>query len=236
MTDNDLDEFFELLDATFDLMGKTPAAKVVSPTAKALFFRALEQYPIEQVRAGFEAHIREGTFTPVPNDIAQQIERRMPVQWIAADEAWARIPKPATPRKFKDWQGKTAIDYRSAEWPPCILNQVTVQALAVAAPMLEAGDEIAARMAFRSCYDRLVEQERLHRRAPANFISPGGSHEERQALAAEGVRLGLLPMSHAPKVDETRALPSPQAQSQLRQIKLMIAARPMPKPEDKDYE
>ncbi len=219
MTENDIDEFFELLDATFDVLGKTPAAKIISPTAKTLFFRALEQYPIEMVREAFAAHIREGTFTPVPNDISKQIERRMPVQWITADEAFARMPL--------------------TEGEPGILNQVTAQALAVAMPFLsqKRPDMNAARMAFRGCYERLVEVEKLAHRTPVHFVSPGGTREAQQALAMEGVRMGLLPLSAAPKAAEVYALPSPQAKAQLRQIKLMMSgARAMPKPEEKDYE
>jgi hypothetical protein len=237
MRPEDKKRLFAVIDLTYDVIG-VGEGKFISGPAKAVFFDDLVQYPIEIIEQALQAHRQDpqrGKFTPKPADIIFQIERRMPVLWIGADEAWARIPKPHAPRSFKDHEGRRAIDYRSGEWPPCILNQVTAAALAAAAPLVEAGDHVAARMAFRSCYDRLVEQEKLERRAPQHFLSPGGSHEERLEVVAEGVRQGLLPKSAAP-ASELLAAPTPQGAAQLRQIRMLIAARPMPKPEGEDYE
>lgn len=234
MTDADIDQFFELLDATYDLMGKTPAAKIISAGSKALFFEALREYPIEQIRVAMAAHVREGTFTPVPNDIRVQINKRVTNQWLSADEAWARIPK-AQPPQMMYIGGKAIRDWRSAEPPPCLLNQVTATAMAVAQPLLDEGDDVAARMAFRAAYNRLMEQEQLAGRAPQHFLSPGGTEDQRQAVVAEGVRQGLLPQSAAPDV-KVLERPTPMGMKQIRQIRAMIAARPLPTPEDQDYD
>lgn len=180
MQPDDYDEFSSLLDAAYDLLGKTPQAKVISAGSKALFFSALAQYPMAEVRSALSAHVREGTFTPVPNDIKTQIERRQPVQWIGADEAWAQVPK--------------------LETEPGLLNQVTSCALAAASEFLEMPrpDLVAARMAFKQTYDRLVDQEKLAGRAPSYWVSPGGSFEEQAAVREEGMRLGLLNSTWAP--------------------------------------
>ena len=137
------------------------------------------------------------------------------------------------------WQ---VVNWQSTRMPrtedePCILNQVTAQALAVAMPFLAQArpDLNAARMAFRACYDRLAEVEKLARRAPQHFLSPAGTIEAQQDAIAEGVRQGLLPTSAAPPQNLLGG-PTASGRAQLKQIGLMIAARPMPKPEDKDYD
>ncbi len=209
----DYDEFAALLVATYDLMGKTPAAKLISAGSLGLFFGALREYSLADIRMGLEQHVRTGTFTPVPNDIRAAIEARRPVQWISADEAWARIPKAAQAGMLENGRP----DYRAAEPPPCLLNQVTALALAVAAPFLAEGDDNAARMAFRACYDRLAAQAKLHGSKPEYFLSPGGSHEEQQDVLAEGARLGLI--AAAPKREQLGA-PNP---AQQRDIQRMMA-------------
>ncbi|MBV8649703.1 hypothetical protein [Paludibacterium sp.] len=180
MQNEDFKAFSELLDAAYDLLGKTPAARVISAGSKALFFNAVKHYSLEQVSGALAAHCREGTFTPVPNDIREQIEKREPVQWISADEAWAQVPK--------------------LETEPGILNQVTASALAAAAQFIDQPrpDMNAARMAFRAAYDRLVAQEKLANRPPRHWVSPGGTLEQQNEVREEGIRLGLLNSTWAP--------------------------------------
>jgi len=176
MRPDDAPAFFKLLDDTYDMIGKSPAAKVISATAKALFFNDLKRYPLELIEHALSAHRLDpdrGRFTPTVADISSQIERRRPLQWVGADEAWAALPK--------------------SEGAPGILNQVTAQALAAAQPLLDDGDTIAARMAFKNCYDRLVSRAKLDRVNPEYFLSPGGTYEEVLAIKQEAQRLGLLP-------------------------------------------
>lgn len=201
MTADDIDEFFVLLDEVYDLMGKTPAAKVISASGKSLFFKALMPFTLEQVQAALDAHVQEGTFTPVPSDIKAQIERHTGGMWINADEAWARIPKPGGVGSFKRLNDRgvevTCRDYSGTEWPAALLNQVTTEALAVAGPLLEDGEENAARMAFRACYNRRVEEEKAAGRPPKYRVA-GGTHEEQQVLLASAVEQGLLPAPETP--------------------------------------
>jgi hypothetical protein len=214
MRPEDYDEFSSLLDAAYDLLGKTPQAKVISAGSKALFFSALAQYPLEEVRAGMSAHIQEGTFTPVPNDIKTQIERRSAIQWESADEAWSRVPK--------------------LESEPGLLNQVTSAALAAASQFLDMPrpDHVAARMAFKAAYERLVEREKLANQPPRYWVSPGGSFEEQAAVRDEGIRLGLLNSTWAPAAAPQlgNGTPPPGAMEALRSFKL----KSLPPPEARD--
>jgi hypothetical protein len=201
MNQSDAPAFFQLLDTTYDLIGVGPA-KIISPAAKAMFFTDLQNYPLHLIEAALAAHRVDpdrGRFTPKPADIASQIERRRAVQWLGADEAWAQVPK--------------------IEGQPGILNEVTAQALAVAAPLLAEGDDTAARMAFKSTYNRLTERAKLEKRTPHYFLSPGGTFEEQQAVLAEAERQGLLPARQA---SDAPAL-SPPSPAGLARVRTMLA-------------
>lgn len=221
MNQQDAPRFFELLDLTYDIIG-AGANKVISPGAKAMFFQDLERYPLDLIEASLTAHRQDperGKFTPKPADVVYQIERRRRVSWLSADEAWSQVPK--------------------IEGQPGLLNDVTAQALAVATPFLTLArpDMTAARMAFKGCYERLVERAKLERRGPVYFVSPGGSFEEQQAIEHEGVRQGLLPArveAVVPLLETTKRTPG--AKPDLKALLLSMQPKTMPAPEAKDYE
>lgn len=239
MQPHDYDQFSNLLDAAYDLLGKTPAARVISAGSKALFFNAVKQYSLEQVSAALAAHCQEGTFTPVPNDIKVQVEKHQTISWLSADEAWARLPiTPNAPAYLADGRR----DYRETAQLPCLLNQVTAEALAVAQPLIDSGEDTAARMAFKAAYVRLVERSKMDsdpkRRVPKYFVSPGGSFEEQQAVVDEGVRMGLLPAPTPSAVIQQLEAPkrTPGAKPNLKALLLSLQPKTMPTPEAKDYD
>lgn len=235
MRPEDKTRFFELLDLTYDIIGVNEG-KFISGPAKAMFFDDLRQYPIEYIEKALTAHRQDpqrGKFTPKPADIIFQIERRMPVQWVGADEAWSRIPKPGKPVQIGTHRhGAPRYDYRAAEPPPCLMNQVTAQAMIAAMPMLDEGDHVAARMAFKDAYNRLVEVEKLARRPPKYFVSPGGTYDEQLAVAAEGVRLGLLPPSAAPQESSHALLPSAAGQKAISAALATLQLKHVPQEDD----
>ncbi len=218
MTPQDAPRFYELLDLTYDMIG-VGAAKIISAPVKVLFFQDLERYELRLIEAALSAHRMDpvrGKFTPKPADIEHQINIRRPVVWLSADEAWARAPK--------------------IEEMPAVITTEIAQALAAAAPLLADGDKVAARMAFKGCYDRLVERAKLERRGPQYFVSPGGSYEDQQAVIEEGQRQGLLP---APAKVPELALPGPRttgAKPDLKALLLSLNQKTMLPPEAEDYE
>ncbi len=194
--------FFQLLDDTCDAIG----SKVISGGGKAIMFEDLQHFSLELVRQALAAHRRDpqrGQWQPNTAHVEYQIQRRQPVKWINADEAYALLPR--------------------GEDAPGLLNQVTSVALAAAAPFLaqRRPDENAARMAFRASYNRLVEQEVLAGRLPRHWVSPAGSIEAQNAVREEGLRLGLLnatwTLPAAPQIGHS--IPSPGALESLKGYK-----------------
>ena len=220
MDKQDFKEFAELLDVTYDLIGKTAAAKVISAAAKAMFFEDLERYPLDLIRAALSAHRTDpavGQYTPSPAHIIAQIEKRRVVAWLSPDEAWAQVPK---------IEGESGL-----------LNDVSAEALAVATPFLNDGDLVAARMAFKGAYARLVERAKLERRGPKYWLSPGGTFEAQEAVRVEGVRLGLLPAPAPAPAQSLLEAPTRTtgAKPDLKALLLSLQTKALPVPEAEDY-
>lgn len=222
MTEHDIDDFFQMLDEVYDLMGKTPSAKIISAGAKAMFFRAVCQHPLHEVRAALEHHASNGTFTPVPKDINDFIMARQPVTWVSADEAWALVPK--------------------LESDTGLLNQVTAAALAVVQGQIDSGDMIGARVAFIKAYNARVEKAKTDpdpkQRVPVAWVSGGNQperfqdpHGERMLALERGQAAGLLPPPKQASVQQLGA-PTNSGLAALAAIQQFAQAKKMPQGED----
>jgi hypothetical protein len=85
-----------------------------------------------------------------------------------------------------------------------VWNEEIQQALSIARPILDAGDKIGARMAFRDAYERTVRTRREAGIVPKWSASLGWDQERRIAALESAQAIGLLP---APQV--AALLPSP---------------------------
>jgi hypothetical protein len=185
MRESDFDAFSTMLD---DVAGLYPRG-AVTQGQKAMFFRALSAHPLAEVRAGFDAHVKDtvrGRFLPMPADILAQIEG------LAADDG--------RPGPEEAW----AAALRSADESNTVVwTEEMSQAWAVAWPVLQGDDQVGARMAFKESYARMVDEARRARR-PAVWIESLGFDPEKRAEALRIAHVaGRLP---AP---ELLALPAP---------------------------
>lgn len=182
MRPDDYDEFAQLLDATFDMIGKSPAAKVISPAAKALFFSDLQRFPLSLVRSAMAAHRADGErgkWTPTPADLIFQIERHQQRDSRpGCEEAWALALRSADEQATVVW------------------TQECAEAFAIARPVLDSSGAISARKTFIEVYDRLVAAARLSNTPVTWFASPGLDKLAHASAIAQAVSVGLLP---APK-------------------------------------
>lgn len=142
-------------------------------------------------------------FPPVPNSIAARC--RLNDGRPDENEAWA--------------QSLPALDeFASVTW-----TKEMGDAFHVARPLLEGGDEIGARMAFKDAYKRLVAEARA-KNAPAVWtVSAGFDGERRQLEVARAVRAGLLPAPPAHLLLENGTDLPPAKPEGLKQVLEAIA-------------
>ncbi|VVD90882.1 hypothetical protein PCO31110_01613 [Pandoraea communis] len=204
MSEDDFDAFAELLDAAYSLHGKS-----LAPTAKAMFFRALMQYPLAVVRQGIDAAIKDpvhGRFAPKPADIIAQISGNDGRP--EADEAWSMSLAALSEQDTVVWTSEMQ------------------QAFEIARPVLNAGDKIGARMAFKDAYTRLLSQARAQGARVQWSASLGWDKESAEVVLREAQRIGRLPAPAVaallpPPLDETP--PSEKQLEGLAQVKAFAA-------------
>jgi len=175
MRKEDFADFCQMLDDAYALLAGN---NMPSSTAKAMFFRALSSFPIEAVRAGFDAHVKDparGRFAPKPADIVAQI------QGLSADdgrpgaeEAWAMCCRAADESETVVWSLEMS------------------EAFAVAQPLMQEGDQIGARMAFKEAYGRMLDDARRARRPVSWSVSLGHDVNKRHGALVAAEARGLL--------------------------------------------
>lgn len=154
--------------ATAETLGQT-----LSASAAQLMAEDLAQHPEEHVGAALRACRRELTGKLTLSAILERAH--------AAD---------GRPGRDEAWAIALA---GSDEFNTVVLTDEIRQAISAAAPILEAGDKVGARMAFLSAYDRLVTEARSEKR-PANWsVSLGFDPELRARAIEDAVRMKQLP-------------------------------------------
>lgn len=175
MRKDDFEDFCQMLDDAYALLAGN---NMPSSTAKAMFFRALSSFPIEAVRAGFDAHVKDparGRFAPKPADIVAQIEGLVADDGRpGAEEAWAMACRASDESETVVWSEEMA------------------QAFTVCQPLLQMGDQIGARMTFKESYLRQVEDARRVRRPVSWSASLGHDQSKRSAALMDAETRGFL--------------------------------------------
>lgn len=167
-----MNKLLEQIAVTAELMGST-----ISPTAAAVMAKDLQEYPASIVYDALTRVRREskGRFTLAA--VIEQIEFLQPDGRPGAEEAWAMIPK----------------DENSS----AVMTDEMAEAYGIVANLINEGESVAARMAFKEAYIRIVEKNKRNKIAQKWFPSLGNDKEERVAVIAEAVRLGRLSTTHA---------------------------------------
>ena len=124
-----------------------------------------------------------------------------------------------------------------------ITNEEINEAMRAARPILDAGDEVGARMAFRDSYERIVAINRTNGVLPRWYPSLGSDKRLREMVVSEAVDRGMIDGAHylpilpsrtsgdgagVVAMLENKSLPadlSPKARQKLAEIKAMIARK-----------
>lgn len=212
MNKSEQQEFIDMLGAAMEIYSTK-----LTPAAITIWAAALSRYPLNEAQNAIRVHLSSpgsGKFAPKPADLIGIIQSNDGRP--SADEAWSMIPR--------------------NESVSAVLTQDMLTAMASAQPLLDEGDQVAARMAFKDTYNRLVDEGRRFGKPVDWQVSLGDDRFGREAGLAEAVRLKRLTLNHArsllPIADFSKLteLPSPgkttvsqeQAAANIIQIKTML--------------
>lgn len=170
-TKSELGEAIALLRAEYDDM------KPVEGPRLEMWWDALKHFPDGAVKAATARFLKTSHFKPQLADIVNGCAAQLDGDWIGADEAWALMPK--------------------TESDSAMLTDEIAQAMAAASPLLEGGDRVAARMAFKDAYNRLIEKAKIEGRMPRFFASFGSDPVGRVTVLGNAVQKGQISLDRA---------------------------------------
>lgn len=180
MFERDFEVFAALLDDCSVLLGKPN----VNSRQAVLFFRTLAAHSIEDVTGAFEAHLRDpqrGRFFPAPADILAQLSKASESDGRPGpDEAWAIALRASDEAATVVWTAEI-----SRAWGVC-------------KPVLDGGDQVGARMAFRDAYNRIVQEARASREPISWSPTIGHDLSMRDETLTLAVEQGRLPRAYLP--------------------------------------
>lgn len=166
-----LEDLLNELSGTAENMGRQ-----LSPVALAMLAKDLREYSMPII---FEAlkNVRNGPKPFSQGAIVAEIEKLKPDGRLGADEAWAVYPHD--------------------EATSAVITTEMADAMQVAYPLLNEGDKIGARMAFKEAYARIVLKNKNEGIAPKWFPSLGYDKAGREEVLKQAVQLGRLTQDHA---------------------------------------
>lgn len=161
-------ELIQALAATAELCGTN-----LSEAAAKLMLADLSEYDERAVLHALSKCRRELKGRLTLAEIVSRIDDGRP----GAEEAWAVLP----------FDEATSV----------VWTKEMSDAFWIAQPLIDAGEKIPARMAFKEAYLRLVAEAREHREPVKWTVSLGHDQAGRQPVLAAAVEKGRIPASHA---------------------------------------
>jgi hypothetical protein len=167
-----MQKLLESIAVTAELMGSE-----ISPTSAAVMASDLSEYPQVLVIEAL-SHIRKESKSRLSLALViEKIEELTPGGRPSPEEAWALIPK----------------DEQSS----AVMSNEMAQALGIAQSLIDEGDMVAARMAFKESYTNIVKFNKMHGIKVEWFPSLGYDSEGRTQALADAVRKHRLTADHA---------------------------------------
>jgi hypothetical protein len=166
-------ELLKAIAVTAELCGK-----VFSDASARVFADDLSGYDEKAVLHALSRCRKEVRGILSLQDVISRIDDGRP----GVEEAWAMLPQD--------------------EDASCVWTGEMAEAWGIAAPLLADGDRVAARMAFKEAYSRLVTQAREAMKPATWTPSFGHKRDGRATAVTEAVRLGRLSLDSGMKLLE----------------------------------
>jgi hypothetical protein len=132
-------EFKLFAERWADIHDVMPGGKAFSQRTMTIVFDALEDYPLEAVFQAIKIHTKKGKYAPSPADIVEIISERTGAKHIGCEEAWSIALE-------------SFDEYSTVVW-----TEPIAEARAIASSLYFGGDKVAARMAFKDAYNRIIK-------------------------------------------------------------------------------
>jgi hypothetical protein len=168
MNNSDFNTFSEAWADAHEVMA---AGKVLSERAMESIFHDLEDYPLNVVVASINIHRKSAKFAPTVFDIVEIIGDRTGAKHIGAEEAWSIALE-------------SFDEYSTVVW-----TQPISEARGVAYGLFMDGDKVAARMAFKDAYTRIIKTAA----EPSWTVTEGFDLARRADAVQQAVLLKRLP-------------------------------------------
>jgi len=204
MHEQDRKEFAEVIRATFDNYHRE---QPMNSTLR-VWWEMLVGFDMAAVRGACMSHIAtEPKYPPTIGQLLSLLRGSSGGDGrLGADEAWARA--------------LTGLD----ESETIITTPEIMAAFSIAQTVLETGDEVGARMAFKDAYNRIIAEARAAGKPVEWQASLGWDAEKRERVVNQAVAAGLL---SAPKAAALLPPPKPKTQDAypegLARLKAMMA-------------
>lgn len=167
-----MQKLLEAIAVTAELMGSE-----ISPTSAAVMASDLSSYPKDLVIEAL-SHIRKESKSRLSLALViEKIEELTPGGRPSPEEAWAMVPK----------------DEQSS----AVMSNEMAQALGVAQSLIDDGDMVAARMAFKESYSNIIKFNKMNSIKVEWFPSLGFDKEGRAPALADAVRNNRIGVDHA---------------------------------------
>lgn len=185
MQPSEMEMLLTALGATAEIMGTQ-----LEPRPLMIMAEDLSDYALADVLNALKRCRREVKGRLTLADIMERIDSSD--GFPGAEEAWSLMSRP--------------------EDDTVVITEEMAEAMQYARPLLNEGDKIAARMAFKDAYLRIIRESRDNHRKPRWFVSLGHEKQSRAQPIADAIRNGKLTLDHSIR------LLSPEAKAEVLQL------------------
>lgn len=198
MNQEEFNDFSRLLVTVGEYYGKA-----LKPATITLYWKALSRLELEVVKRLLNQHVQTSRFMPTISEILDVV--RVMDGRPDAEAAWAAVA-----RSLND-EGVTIV------W-----TEEMAGAFGVALGLQE--DRVAARMAFKETYERLVQESRAQARPVKWSASLGHDSMGREGPLVEAMKQGKLPREYVAGLLPSNVTMSPEVLALLKPDKPRLTA------------